>query len=116
MVAKIKSFDLLEGVMVTVLVDPDGYTPADWWDFSKGYNVLLEHSKVSQEQVVLWGEDCMRLSAHPSPIPRITYERQYQEWILTLAQNSRLPGLHMKINHKLRKLWGHWQAGVLYYV
>ena len=26
MVAKMKSFDLLEGVMVTVLVDPDGYT------------------------------------------------------------------------------------------
>ena len=31
MVAKMKAFDLLEGVMVTVLVDPDVYTPDDLW-------------------------------------------------------------------------------------
>ena len=31
MVAKMKAFDLLEGVMVTALVDPDVYTPDDLW-------------------------------------------------------------------------------------
>ena len=50
-----KEFDLLEGVMVPVLVDLDGYTPADWWDFDMRYNVILKHRKVYQEQVVLWG-------------------------------------------------------------
>ena len=100
--------------MVPVLVDPDGYTPADWWDFDKRYNYLLEHSKVSQEQVVLLGEDCMGLGEHPLPIPKITYERQDQECILTLAQNSCSPGLHMKINHKFRKFLGHRQARVVY--
>ena len=78
MVAKMKEFDLLEGVMVTVLVDPDAYNPADWWDFDRKYNVFLEHSNVSQEQVELWGKDCMRWGAHPSPIPNINYERQDQ--------------------------------------
>ena len=41
MVAKMKSFDLLEGVMVTVLVDLDGYTPADLWYFDTRYTALL---------------------------------------------------------------------------
>ena len=41
---------------------------------------------------------------HPSPIPKITYERQ----------NSCSPILHMKINHKFSKLLGHRQAGVVY--
>ena len=41
MVAKMKAFDLLDGVMVPVLVDPDGYTPTDWWDFDMSYNILL---------------------------------------------------------------------------
>ena len=41
MVAKMKAFDLLEGVMVPVLVDTDGYTPTDWWDFDMSYNILL---------------------------------------------------------------------------
>ena len=88
MVAKMKAFDLLEGVMVSVLMYPDGSTPADLWYFNTRYNVLLVHIKVSQEQVIFWGEDCMSWGAHPSPIPKITYERQDQEWILTLAQNS----------------------------
>ena len=100
--------------MVPDLVETDGHTPADWSDFDTRYNVLLEHSKVSQEQVVLCGEDCMRWGAHPSPTPKITYERQDQEWILNLAQNSCLPGIHMKINNRLRKLLGHWQAGDVY--
>ena len=68
-----KAFVLLEVVMVTVLVDSDGYTPADWWDFNTRYNVLLEKIKFYQEQVVLWGKDCMKWGAHPSPIPKITY-------------------------------------------
>ena len=78
MVAKMKAFDLLEVVMFPVLVEPDGYTPDDWRDFNMRYNVLLEHRKVSQEQVELWGKDCMRWGAHPSPIPNINYERQDQ--------------------------------------
>ena len=48
MFAKMKAFDLLEGVMVPVLVDPDGYIPNDRWDFDTHYNFLLEHIKVSQ--------------------------------------------------------------------
>ena len=40
MVAKMKAFDLLEGVMVTVLVDPYEYIPADWWYFDTRYNIL----------------------------------------------------------------------------
>ena len=56
----------------------------------------------------------MRWGAHPSPILKIIYERQDQEFILTLDQNSCSPGLHMKINHKFRKLLVHRQAGVVY--
>ena len=114
MVVKMKEFDLLDGVMVPALVEPNVNTPAYWSDFDTRYNVLLEHSKVSQEQVVLWGEDCVRWGAHPSPTPKITYERQDQEWILNLAQNYCLPGIHMNINHKLRKLLGHRKAGDVY--
>ena len=107
MVAKMKAFYLLEGVMVPVLVDPDGYTPADRWEFDTRYNVLLKHRKFSQEQVELWGKYCMRWGVHPSPIPKITYERQDQEWILTLDQKSFSPGIHTKINNKFSKLLGH---------
>ena len=109
-----KAFYLLEGVMVPVLVEPDGNTPADRWDFDTRYNVLLERSNVSQEQVMFWVEDCMRWGPHPSPTPKTIYECQYQEWILTLDQNSWSPGLHMKINHKFSKLLGHQQDGVVY--
>ena len=49
MVAKMKAFRLLEGVMVPVLVYPDGFYPADQWDFDTRSNVLLEHRKVYQE-------------------------------------------------------------------
>ena len=48
MVGKMKAFYLLEGVMVPVLVDPDGYIPNDRWDFDTHYNFLLENIKVSQ--------------------------------------------------------------------
>ena len=85
MVAKMKAFYLLEGVIVTVLVDPDVYNPADWWDFDRRYNFFLEHSNVSQEQVELRGKNCMRWGAHFLPIPKRTYDRQDQEWISTLA-------------------------------
>ena len=109
-----KALNFLEGVIVPVLADPEGYTPDDWWDFNTSYNFLLEHSKVSHGQVVLWGEDRMRWGAHPSPIPRTTYERQDNEWILSLAQKYCSPGLHMKINHRFRKLLVHRQDGVVY--
>ena len=68
MVAKMKPFYLLEGIMVPILVDSDIYTPTGWWDFDTRYNVLHKRNKVNQEQVALW-------CAHPSPIPKITYER-----------------------------------------
>ena len=40
-----KEFDLLDGVMVPDLVEPDIHTPADWSAFDTRYNVLLESAR-----------------------------------------------------------------------
>jgi hypothetical protein len=114
--AKMKACDVLRGIMVPTL--KVGYatasTPAKRWDFSKSYHILKEHSQVTREQVLLWGSDCMLWGSNASPIDGITYERQDQDWIYTLARNSCTAGLNVKIETAWEKLDGHQQAGVVY--
>ena len=65
---------MLNGVMVPILMDPNGTTPPGCWDFSTRYNVLTEHIKITEQQVLLWGVDCMCWGTDASPITNITYE------------------------------------------
>ena len=112
--AKMKACDLLPGIMVPTLLDPDAPTPAGRWDFSKKFHVLKEHSQITKKQIVLWGSDCMCWGSNDSPIDGVTYERQDQDWIYTLARNSCSSGLNMKVETEWEKLEGHQQAGAVY--
>ena len=49
---KMKACDVLAGVMVPTLLDPAGATPADRWKFSKRYQVLTEHSQITNCLVI----------------------------------------------------------------
>ena len=88
-------------------MNPDGGTPAACWDFSERYHILTNHSKITKEAVILWGDHGMRWGVNDSPIPKITYERQDQDRILSLAQNSSTVGLNEKVEHTFNKLDGH---------
>ena len=58
----------------------------------------------------------MRWGINDSPIANITYERQDQDWILTLARNTTSTvGLNEKVEMTFYKLEGHQQAGVVYF-
>ena len=109
-----KACDVLAGIMIPTLLDPAGATPTDRWDFSKRYHVLTEHSQITKEQVLLWGEDCMLWGSNASPIADVTYERQDQDLIHTRASNSCSPGLNVKVKKSFSRLEGHQQAGVVY--
>ena len=69
---------------------------------------------MTKEQVLLWGEDCMLWGSRDSQIAGVTYERQDQEWICTMAKNSCSVGFNIKIDKTYSKLDGHQQAGVVY--
>ena len=49
----LKACDALNGVLVPRLLNANGATPADRWNFLVRHHVLLEHSKVTKEQVLL---------------------------------------------------------------
>ena len=69
-----KALDLHASCMIPILVNSKGATPADCWIFSERYHVLTNHSKITEEAVILWGKHCMRWGVHPSPIGKITYK------------------------------------------
>ena len=76
---------------------------------------LTNHSKITKQAVILSGEHCMRWGVNGSPIANITYERQDQDWILSLTRNSSTVGLNEKVERTFDKLEGHQQAGVVYF-
>ena len=78
---RIKAFDMMGAVLVPILKDEKGSTPADRWDFTERKNLLFNHS-IPYKSVLQWGSDCVRFGINPTPvIPGMTLERQEQDWL-----------------------------------
>jgi hypothetical protein len=90
----------LNGILIPILKDATGATRVNRWDFGAQYHVLLEHSNITEEQVLLWGEDCMLWCTNTLPISGVTYKRQDHEQILSTANISCSIGLNIKIDKK----------------
>ena len=101
-------------MLVPTLLNVNATTLSVQWYFIKQHYLLLERSKIIKEQVLLWREDCMRWDTHKSLITGVTYKRQDQEWICTIAKHSCFVSLNIKIDKTYSKLDGHQQAGVVY--
>ena len=103
----IKSFDLTNACLIPDCVNANGATPADRWGFSNRRHVLDHYGSITEADVKLWCEDCLCW-------PVSEYEKQDQNWLLTLARNSCTTELKVKIERRFSKLPGHMQGGVVY--
>ena len=105
---------MMGAVLVPILKDENGSTPADRWDFTERKTLPFHHS-IPYKTVLKGGSDCVRFGINKSlVIPGMTLERQEQDWLLDLCRNSSKAELKVKIGRSFNKIPGHEQSGVLY--
>ena len=80
------------------------------WDFTKRRHLLDHYGSITEQEIKLWCDDCLRGS---KPALR-EYEQQDQEWLLTLARNSITTDLNVKVSRRFDKLEGPFQGGVVF--
>ena len=112
---ELKASDCQKAINIPKLVDPNGLTPAECWDFSEFNNVIDDHANITRERALLYAEHCMPWGVNfIECLTNVTIEMQDQEWALTTAKNSCTNGLKVKIASTFDKLPGHQQTGVVY--
>lgn len=100
------SWDMNNVMLIPTLVDEEGATPADRWDFTKRRHLLDHHGSISMKECTFWTEDCV--------LSGTTLEIEDQEWILTKARNSSTSELRRRVEMKMEKLPAYQQGGVTY--
>ena len=53
----VKEFNMLNAIVIPILQDPAGWTPADHWNFIVRRNLLEEYGFITLEEVLQWTED-----------------------------------------------------------
>ena len=72
--------DCQKAINIPKLVDPNGSTPADCWDFSEFDNVLDDHANITRERPLLYAEHCMLWGVNfIECLTNVTIEQQAQE-------------------------------------
>ena len=105
---RVWEFDMANAILIPVLKNKYGATPADRWDFTQQKRDLLEeYGSITLEEVLQWTLDSLLWS-------KSQYEEQDQEWLLQLTRNSCTTDLKVKVEEKFEKLEGHHKGGTTY--
>ena len=105
---RIKSYDLQNACLVPLLINEKGLTPVERWDFSERRHLLDHYGSISQKEIKIWCDDCLRWGKDGKA------EQEDQDWLLTLARNSSTTDLQVSVDRHFDELEGKYQGGVVY--